>query len=100
MKVTVCGGCGGADLRAALEGRLPAGAELAVTDCMVVCAKPVTLSVRAPGKAAYLFSGVGAEQAHEVATFARLFDASPDGVVADVRPIGALRFQLVGRIPA
>ena len=84
----------------ALGPMLPGGMAVAVTDCMIVCDRPVTLSVRAPGKAAYLFAGVTAAQMGEVATFARLFDASPDGLVEDVRPCGDLRFRLIGRIPA
>ena len=105
--VTICANCREADGEAAgramaeaLRPMLPEGMAVAVTDCMIVCAEPVSLSVRAEGKAAYLFAGVSPAQVGEVATFARLYAASPDGIVEDVRPCGDLRFRLKGRIPA
>ncbi len=105
-KITICSGCraaGGPALGQGLADRLRGmvGAEVATTDCMIVCSTPVSVSFRAPGKAAYLFSGVDPEtQAGELATFAGLYAAAPDGMVDDVRTCGDLRFRLVGRIPA
>ena len=106
-RVTICESCreaggeaAGRAMARALAPLLPEGMEVAVTDCMIVCGQPVTVSVRAPGKAAYLFAGVEPGQVGEVATFARLYAQSPDGLVEDVRPCGDLRFRLVGRIPA
>ena len=47
-------------------------------------ATTVTVSVRASGKAAYLFSGVEPDtMAADIATFVRLYDATPDGIVQD-----------------
>ena len=103
IRVTVCAGCapGSGDAVARLRGTLGDGADIATTDCMNVCARPVSVSVRARGKAAYLFSGVDiAAQAGEIAEFVRLFDAAEDGIVRDARSIGALRGCLTGRIPA
>lgn len=107
--VTICEGCrkaGGPALGAVMADRLrgllaDTATEVRLTDCMIVCGDPVTVSVRAEGKAAYLFSGVDPEtQVSEVATFVRLYAATPDGIVEDVRPCGDLRFRLLGRIPA
>lgn len=93
----VCTGCaGGAALAAALEGRIP----VEVTDCMNVCDAPVSLAVRAEGKAAYLFTGVDPDRPDDIAAFAALYAAAPDGQITDARPAGELRFKLVGRIPA
>lgn len=93
----VCVGCsGGADLARALEGRVP----VETTDCMNVCDRPISLAVRAEGKAAYLFTGVDPDAPEDIEAFAKLYANSPDGQIMDVRPAGALRFCLVGRIPA
>ena len=93
----VCTGCsGGADLAKALIGRV----DFETTDCMNVCDKPISLAVRAEGKAAYLFTGVDPDTPEDIEAFAKLYAASPDGQIMDARPAGALRFCLVGRIPA
>ncbi|MDX1781166.1 MAG: DUF1636 family protein [Thalassovita sp.] len=106
--LTICAGCRsgdaparGARLAGYLRDRVGAQTELRVTDCMNVCGKPVSVAMRAPGKAAYLFAGVDPEtQAEELVTFARLYAASEDGIIEDARPLGQLRFCLLGRIPA
>ncbi len=93
----VCTGCtGGADLARSLKGHV----QVETTDCMNVCDSPVSLAVRAEGKAAYLFTGVDPDAPEDVAAFAKLYAESPDGQIMDARPAGALRFCLVGRIPA
>lgn len=75
--------------------------EISTVDCMSVCAEPLALSFRAPGKWAYLFSGVDvAKDAADVLAFARLYLDSGDGEITDARPCGRLRFCLRGRIPA
>lgn len=108
-RITICEGCKGATEAtpkgAALAARLRAlvapEIEVTTTDCMIVCGKPVTVSFRAEGKAAYLFSGVDPEtQTNELAVFAELYANAGDGIVDDVRPCGQLRFCLIGRIPA
>jgi predicted metal-binding protein len=106
--ITICESCRageaaprGRALADQLRGLVAGLAEVRTVDCMIVCGDPVTVSFRAPGKAAYLFAGVDPDaQADELAAFARLYDAAPDGVIDDARPCGALRFCLVGRIPA
>lgn len=105
-RITICISCRegnaqpkGKGLAQALRGLVTA--EVAETECMIVCARPVTVSFRAEGKAAYLFAGVDPDaQVAEIAEFARLYGESPDGVVDDVRSIGQLRFCLLGRVPA
>ncbi|MFQ3183988.1 MAG: putative metal-binding protein [Alteromonas macleodii] len=93
----VCTGCsGGADLAKALIGRVA----VETTDCMNVCDKPISFAVRATGKAAYLFTGVDPDFTEEIEAFAKLYAASSDGQIMDARAAGALRFCLVGRIPA
>lgn len=93
----VCTGCsGGADLARALQGRVP----VETTDCMNVCDKPISLAVRAEGKAAYLFTGVDPDTPEDIEAFAKLYAESADGQIMDARPAGNLRFCLVGRIPA
>jgi predicted metal-binding protein len=108
-KVTICSGCQttgrpakGAEMADRLAVLLSGtGIVVATTDCMIVCGQPVTVSVRSTGKAAYLFSAVDPDtQVEEVATFARLYAATSDGIVDDVRPCGDLRFRLIGRLPA
>ena len=66
----VCTGCsGGRDLAKALQGRVP----VETTDCMNVCDSPVSLAVRAEGKAAYLFTGVDPDAPEDIEAFARLY---------------------------
>lgn len=104
MKITLCASCtpaqGGlvAPLRAALA---EAGivADVATTDCMSGCTRPATLAFRSPGKTAYLFGDITADDLPDLLTFARLYAASPDGTFADARPLGPLRLKAIARIP-
>ncbi|WP_102108599.1 DUF1636 family protein [Oceaniglobus roseus] len=105
-EIVICGSCrsdtapeAGAALVSALEGRLPEGFRLTRVDCMSICAQPVSLAFRAPGKALYLFAGIGEADVGDVLAFAALFAASGDGEIADARPAGRLRFCLRGRVP-
>jgi predicted metal-binding protein len=106
-RITLCAGCRpgeGEALAARLRQALAAeglATEVALTDCMNICANPVSVAVRAEGKAAYLFAGVDpAGQVAELTAFARLYAAAETGVIDDARPCGDLRFRLVGRLPA
>lgn len=105
-RITICAGCraaGDPARGAELADRLRplVAAEVATTDCMIICGNPVSVAFRATGKAAYLFSGVDPQtQAEELAEFARLYANAEDGIVEDVRSCGQLRFCLVGRVPA
>ena len=103
--LTLCRTCRDADptlpdqLREAVTG---AGlkAKLQQVDCMSGCKRPQTLSVRQPGKTAYLFGEVSTADIPDILTFLRLFNDSPDGNLADARPLGGLRFKALARIPA
>lgn len=100
--MSLCGGCLGAGAEAgrqALEAAM--GRPVALADCMNACGRPATLAFRAEGKAAWLFAGVDpVAQAGEIAAFDALYQAAPEGLVEDARPCGALRFCLIGRVPA
>ena len=104
MIVTLCHSCalgqsGFAEtLRAGLEG---AGftAEVRTTDCMSGCTRPSTCAFRAPGKTAYLFGDLTADDLPDLLTFARLYAASSDGNLHDARPLGAMRTKAIARIP-
>lgn len=96
-RVSICGGCGGGPLVGVLQARLP---DVALVECMHVCGRPVAVSFRGPGKAAYLFAGVDpAAQVEDIVVFAGLYAAAKGGIIDDARPCGDLRLCLVGRIP-
>lgn len=67
--------------------------------CMSACARPASVAFRAAGKTAYLFAGVTEDDLASLALFARLYEAAPDGEIADARPLGDLRLKLIARIP-
>lgn len=96
----------GADFATALRESFGADPDLQdflveTHECLSACSKPNSLSFRAEGKAAYLFAGVDpVEDRGDIAAFARLYAATPDGWIEDARPAGRLRFCLIGRIPA
>ena len=97
-RVSVCGGCGGGVLAGLLQARLD---DVVLVDCMQVCGRPVAVSFRGAGKAAYLLAGVDpVARVEEIVAFAGIYAAAKDGIIADARPCGQLRLCLVGRIPA
>lgn len=104
MIVTFCSSCelgeaGFADtFRPALADAAIA-AEVRTTDCMSGCTRRSTCAFRAPGKTAYLFGDLTAEDLPDLLTFARLYAASSDGNLDDARPLGALRMKAIARIP-
>lgn len=105
MKVTVCGSCdlGKSGFAAPFAHALQqAGiaADIALVDCMSGCARASTIAFRDSGKTAYLFGDVTADDLPDLLTFARLYDAAPDGNLTDARPLGALRSKAIARIPA
>ncbi|MDA5095427.1 DUF1636 family protein [Aliiroseovarius sp. KMU-50] len=96
-KLAVCVTCeGGVALADRLEETIP----VTRVECMNVCTRPACLSVREEGKAAYLFGDVTTALAPNVLTFLDLYASSEGGIMTDARPIGDLRFQLIGRLPA
>ena len=104
MIITFCASCalgqvGFADTARAALTMAGIDAEIRTTDCMSGCTRPSICAFRAPGKTAYLFGDLAAEDLPDLLTFARLYAASPDGNLADARPLGALRTKAIARIP-
>jgi predicted metal-binding protein len=103
--LTLCKSCKSADLALpchlaeALE-QAGIAARVQEVDCMSGCTRPQTLAVRQSGKTAYLFGEITAADLPNILTFLRLFNESPDGTLADSRPLGALRMKAIARIPA
>jgi predicted metal-binding protein len=105
MKVTICASCplGSNGFPEALKAAMPRDqllVEIATVDCMSGCARPSTLSVRSPGKTAYLFGDLDADDLPEILFFLFHYSASPDGTFSDARVLGKLRFKAIARIPA
>jgi len=69
-------------------------------DCMSGCTRDQTVAFRAPGKVAYLFGDITAEDLPDLKRFAQLYAASTDGKFVDARVLGGLRHKAVARIPA
>ena len=104
MKVTLCASCdlGQSGFAGQLHDMLQnAGvvAQVATTDCMSGCTRPSTCAFRAPGKTAYLFGDLTADDLPDLLTFARHYAASPDGNLPDARVLGGLRMKAIARIP-
>ena len=105
-RVIVCTTCAapgkepvGEALVAAMRARLGDHFTVEPQECLSVCAEPQAVAFRAPGKAAYLFAGLTADDEADIEAFARLWADQPDGWIEDARPAGRLRFCLKGRIP-
>lgn len=103
--VTLCQSCAlgrqgfATELGAAMaKAGLPVA--VATVDCMSGCTRPSTCAFRSPGKTAYLFGDLTAQDLEALVTFARLYLASADGALADARVLGDLRFKAIARIPA
>lgn len=104
VTVTVCATCaaGRAGLGPALARAITAEgltATLRETDCMSGCARPSAVAFRAPGKTAYLFGDLSADDIPDLLRFVRLYGDSVDGTFADARPLGGLRTKAIARIP-
>ncbi len=103
MKITLCATCplgrGFAEPLETALGKAGIPATLALTDCMSGCTRPSTIAFRAADKMTYLFGDITAADLPDLITFARLYAMTPDGVLADARPLGALRMKAIARIP-
>jgi predicted metal-binding protein len=102
MNLTLCASCalGRAGFLVPLQAAVVGlGVKVALVDCMSGCARPSTLSLRAPGKTAYLFGDLTEADLPEIVVLCTLYAASPDGNFADARPLGALRTKALARIP-
>lgn len=94
------GGTPGSALADDVRQRVGKDVEVVLTPCMNMCDEPVSLALRAPGKMAYLFSGVESGDAADIAALADLYVGAEGGVIEDARPAGRLRFCLKGRVPS
>lgn len=104
MKITLCTTCdlGKTDFAEILSRALQTAeipADIAGVDCMSGCTRASTIAFRSPGKTAYLFGDLTADDLPDLITFARLYAASNDGTLPDARPLGPLRTKAIGRIP-
>jgi predicted metal-binding protein len=101
MKAFLCTSCrkGGEGFAEGLAEALKGLAEVEGIDCMSGCARDQTLAFRSPGKVAYLFGDLTTDDLSELANFARLYAASPDGTFPDARVLGGLRLKALARIP-
>lgn len=98
--LSVCITCaGGADLSEALDQALPLDRRVNRVECMNICTRPASVSLRQVGKHAYLFGDVTPAMAAEVSTLVTLYEADEIGLIDDARPLGPLRFCLIGRVP-
>lgn len=85
-------------LAAALE-TAGLASQVSEVECMSGCARPSTISIRTTGKTAYLFGDITHEDVADILHFVALYGRSADGNFADARPLGALRFKALARIP-
>jgi predicted metal-binding protein len=100
MIITLCSSCalGQSGFASTLQQALP-DATITTTDCMSGCTRPSTIAFRAPGKTAYLFGDLTADDLPQLVTFARLYGESRDGTFTDARVLGPLRMKAIARIP-
>ena len=104
MNIILCASCdlgaaGFAGPLAAAVARAGLLATVTTVDCMSGCTRASTVAFRATNKTAYLFGDLTAADLPDLIAFARLYDASPDGCLADARPLAALRTKALARIP-
>ncbi len=103
ITLTVCTSCafGQSGFAERLRSALPDTPTSTVNtvDCMSGCPRPSTLSVRAPGKTAYLFGDLTEADLPLILAFLPLYADSSDGNFPDARVIGDLRLKAIARIP-
>ena len=100
-RVFVCAECpdGAARLALIRAALAETGWQIDPGPCMSGCKSGGSVAVRAPGKMAYLFGPVEADDMDGFRAFVALYEAAPDGVIHDARPLGALRLKALARIP-
>ena len=104
-RLTICKTCAspGADPQGAALAQalsLPPGWEVFLHPCLNLCGKPVAAAVQGVERATYLLAGLTPADADDLAAFAALYDAAPDGWITDARGAGRVRLCLQGRVPA
>ena len=92
----------GAGLFEALEARLAAETDIALRsiECLSVCKRPCTVALAAPGKWTYVVGDLTREShLEDIVIGARLYAASPDGIVPwRERPL-CFRKGVISRTP-
>jgi predicted metal-binding protein len=104
IHVTLCADCnsGQTSLAERLNDALQnanLNAKVTMGACMSGCGRPSTIAFRTSGKTAYLFGEITQADLHELTTFAKHYETSPDGNFSDARILGGLRFKAIARIP-
>jgi predicted metal-binding protein len=91
----------GARLYASLSARRGEGDPQVIgVECFSVCKRPCTLSFSAPGAWTYVYGDFSAEtDPQEIFAAARLFGASPQGLIPWKERPAALKKGVVARIP-
>lgn len=75
------------------------GYQIRLADCLSGCTRSSTIAFRAPGKVAYLFGRLTADDLPEIIAFAEAYLASADGVLEDAGIFAPLRAKALARIP-
>jgi predicted metal-binding protein len=90
----------GARLHASLSARAGGAFDIVPVECLSVCKRPCTVSFAAPGKWTYVYGGLLPGDAEDIIlNGARLYAATPDGVIAWKQRPDALKKGVVARIP-
>ena len=76
------------------------GVELVGVECLSVCKRPCTVSFAAPGKWTYVYGDLPPETAAPVVIeAARLYGATPDGLIPWKQRPAAIKTGVVARVP-
>ena len=90
----------GARLYAALSERRDDDVEVVGVECFSVCKRPCTLSFSAPGAWTYVYGDFPADaDPAEIVAAARLYAASPQGLIPWRERSDALKKGVVARLP-
>lgn len=68
--------------------------------CMSGCRSGGSVAIRSPGRMAYMFGPVEAEDMDDLQRFLELYHSEPAGVIQDARALDRLRFKALARIPS
>lgn len=96
------GGRAGARLLASLREAAAAdpALEVVAVECLSVCKRPCTVGFAAPGKWTYVYGDLPAESgAAVILDAARLYAATPDGLIPWKLRVDAIRKGVVARVP-
>lgn len=89
----------GARLLEALARTVPPGVELRPVACLSACAQGCSVALSAPGKWSYVYGRLTPEDAAEIASGARAYAGSADGIVPWRERPAIFRKQSLARLP-